>query len=80
MTFEKVLLETPAGQRLLAETRRETVREDVFRVLRKRFGAVPEDLAAQRHAIQEQQKLDDLFDLAVGCPDLDAFQKAISAP
>jgi hypothetical protein len=91
MSFEKVLLETPAGQRFIeqkaAEGRqmaeaaaRETARNAVLRTLRRRFRAVPEDLAGQLATIQEQQRLDDLLDVAIDCPNVDAFRRALSAP
>ena len=94
MTIEEAILKLPHVQRLFAEkterllaererktaeeTRRETVREGLFRVLRKRCGSVPEELAGQLRALQEQQKLDALFDLALECPDLQAIQKALT--
>lgn len=102
MTIDKVLLQTPAGQRFLAEKERqfaekerqfaaeserrlaeiarETVRKDVVRVLRKRFGSVPEEIAGLLRAIPEQHQLEDLHDLAVVCPDLEAFRQALSLP
>jgi hypothetical protein len=88
MTIDKVLMQTPAFQRFLAEktrqvaeeTARETVRKDILRVLHKRFDAVPEDLVVSLRAIQEQSKLDDLHDLAVVCSDLEAFRQALNPP
>ena len=93
MTYAEALLSHPAIQRLFAdkperlygvlihlreeETKRETVRDLVCRILNKRFGPISEELAGQVDAIQEQQKLDDLFDLALGCPDLEAFRMAL---
>jgi hypothetical protein len=104
MTIDKVLMQTPAFQRYLAEktrqvaeeterrvaaetarkvaeeTARETVRKDVGRVLHQRFGAVPADVAVSLQAIAEQARLEDLHDLAVVCPDLEAFRQALSRP
>ena len=106
MGFERALLATPAGQRIIdqkvAEIKRqfeeeatrkaeeatrkaeeaaqETARNDVLRVLRRRFSSVPEDVAGQLEAIQTQQKLGDLLDLAVVCPNLEVFRQALSSP
>ena len=59
---------------------RATARGDVLRVLRRRFSSVPEDVAGQLGAIQAQPQLEDLLDLAVVCPDLEAFRQALSPP
>ncbi len=99
MSFEKVLLETPAGKRFIdqkvaeikrrleeeaarkaEEAARETARNAVLRTLRRRFGPVPEDLAGQLGAIQAPPQLEDLLDLAIVCPDLEAFRQALSLP
>jgi hypothetical protein len=84
MTFEKVLLDTPAGQRFiaqkLAEKERETVQKAILRVLHQRFDPVPEDLVASLRAIQDQPRLEDLHGLAVVCGDLEALRQALSQP
>ena len=91
MGFERALLATPAGQRYIeqkaAEGRqmaeaavRETARDAALRTLRLRFNSVPEDVAGQMAAIQEQQRLDGLLDVAVICPDLEAFRRALNPP
>ncbi len=91
MGSERALLATPAGQRFLeqktAEGRqmaeaaaRETARNALLRALRQRFGAVPEDLAGQLAAIQEQQRLEDLHDVTVVCPDIETFRRALNPP
>jgi hypothetical protein len=93
MSLNKVLLESPAGQRLVAELERKaaeksaraaeearlvTLRANILRILEKRHGNVPEDLATQLQAVGDQQKLDDLLLLAAVCPGLGAFRAALS--
>lgn len=90
MGFERALLVTPAGQRFIeqeAEGRqtaeaaaRETACNAVLRALRRRFDSVPDDLVGQVAAIQEQQRQDGLLDVAVDCPDLAAFRRALNPP
>ncbi len=69
-----------AERRAAEETARATVRKAVLRVLQQRFGLVPEEVVGQLQAIQEQQKLDDLLGVTVGCLSLEAFRQALSQP
>jgi hypothetical protein len=81
MSFEKVLLETPAGKRFLAkkakETERTSARKYIRSLLRERFGDVPGELTLKLRAIENQKKLDDLLKLAAMCPDLETFRAAL---
>jgi len=80
MTLEKIFMQSPTIQRLMANQESQTAQKYVLHLLEKRFGGVPEDLAAHVRAIREQQKLDNLLDLAVDCVDLEAFRNALSRP
>jgi hypothetical protein len=86
MSLEKVLLSSPAAERLMAEREREAAeraalekaRTDLLRVLRARLGNIPEEVQAQLRALQDQQKLDELLDVAARCADLEAFRQALN--
>lgn len=85
MTMEKIINASPWIQRLRAEAARnasieaarETVTDAILRRLSKRFGPVPEDVAAQLHGIADQPKLDALLDEAYECADLAKFRAAL---
>ena len=78
MSLEKVYLASPSVQFFMAKTARETIVKGILRLLKKRFGTVPEALAAQLRSINDQEKLDDLLMVASDCDDLKAFRAAVS--
>jgi hypothetical protein len=78
MSLEQVFLASPSVQFFMAKTARENTRKHIFRRLEKRFGSPPEDLAAHLRAIDDQQKLDALLDVAIECADLSAFRAAMN--
>ena len=80
MTLEKIFMQSPTIQRLMAINSCQTTQNNVLHLLERRFGGVPEDLAAHVRAIREQDKLNNLLDLAVDCVDMEAFRNAISGP
>ena len=77
----EAMIESPVLQELLAETRAETELEDARRytlaALRRRFGAVSGELVSQVESIEDRDRLDRLFDAALICPDLSAFQREL---
>ncbi len=76
----RVMIESPLITELLAKNTAETKQKDIVRLLRGRFGAVPEELASALGAIQGEAQLDALFDSAIACPDLEAFRARLQAP
>jgi hypothetical protein len=75
----QVMIESPLIAELLAKNTAETKQKDIVRLLRGRFGAVPEELATELGAIQGEAQLDELFDAALACPDLAAFRVRLQA-
>jgi hypothetical protein len=59
---------------LIKEIVAENTQDHIPRLLTKRFGAVPEDVTKNLRAVNKERKLQELFDDAVDCPDLEAFR------
>jgi hypothetical protein len=78
----KAMIESPVLQRLLQETRQETRQEtkqqDIRRLLVVRFGIAAPDIEAELSSIDDEARLDQLFDLAATSSDLDSFRKQLS--
>jgi hypothetical protein len=68
------MIESPLIRELQAESRH----KDILRVLNFRFGPIPTDVSTGLRAITEDNKLDELIDWALRCPDLDAFRSRLS--
>jgi hypothetical protein len=75
----QAMLELPHMDQIAREIAAEARQEDFLRVLRIRFGPVPAEIGAALETISDEAKLDELVDLAVGCPDLEAFRAGIPA-
>ncbi len=69
-------IESPLIQELLEEVRRDTAHTNIIAVLRSRFGAVPEELAAQIRMIGDLPILHLLLEEAATCADLDVFRNS----
>lgn len=67
---KETMLEFPAIQELVAEARH----RDIIKALELRFGAVPQEIVSEVQAIRDAKKIDELFDHAITCADLDAFK------
>jgi hypothetical protein len=63
------MIESPVLRRLLQETRQESI----LRVLVARFRMEDPDIKAELNTVYDDERLDELLDLAVTCPDLDSF-------
>jgi predicted transposase YdaD len=61
----------------LAEGRLRKAREAITRAIGKRFGPLTAEQSAALETIADEQRLDDLLDLAVSCPDLATFTAAL---
>jgi hypothetical protein len=72
------MIESPLLQELLAETKRETMKQTLLRLLAARFGSVPQDITAALQAIPDRPQLEELIDWAARCPDLEAFRTRLT--
>ena len=72
---ELVLVESPIIARLLAEARAETEARSVLRLLARRFGAVPEELAAAVRARTDVGRLERWLELTVDATSLANFRE-----
>ena len=72
---EHAMIESPLLQEYLAKRSH----KHIAKVLQARFGPVPLDVTAALQAITAEGRLDDLDDLALRCPDLDAFRAGLLA-
>ncbi len=77
MFSHKIYEASPSIQEFVAIKRCEWSRKHITRLLEKRFGIVPDDLAVHLRAIENQDKLEHLHDVAIECPNLDAFRAAM---
>ncbi len=72
-------IESPFLQRIEDRGELKGRRDDLARVLRSRFGPMPEDLAAHLATIQKATQFQELLDYALACPNLEAFRALLSA-
>ena len=79
MNMQKVFDASPTIQRIKAETASDTSRKDILHWLEKRFGPVPEELAAHLRTVNDQNTLDRLLDAAFDCSSLETFRTAMIA-
>ncbi len=80
-TVMEGLMITPLGQRLIergvAQGRELQSRNDIVRVLIKRFEPVPPAVGERLAQIDDIQRLDDLLDLAISATSLQEFAQAL---
>ncbi len=78
----KVMLEIPYLDEIVMEKSREAARETAHKyigtVLKTRFGDVPQDVVEAIESVVDEEQLEALVKLAVVCPDLAAFGRAIA--
>jgi hypothetical protein len=67
--------DSPLIQELLAQRTHKTL----LRILTVHFGTVSPEVAALLQPVQHEEKLDELIDWAVDCPDLGAFCARLSS-
>lgn len=66
----QAMIESPLIQEIVAEVRHESI----LRVLKARFGSIPPEMATALQAIHDEQKQNDLLEIAASGPDLEAFR------
>ena len=71
---ETAMIESPLLREFEAKTEQKTMRKAILRGIEARFGPIPPEVTAALQAVEDGAKLDELFDLALGCPDLDSFR------
>jgi predicted transposase YdaD len=69
----QAMIESPLIQEIVAEARQ----DNILRALELRLGAVPPEIATVLRTVFDEQKLRDLFDFAIVCPDLNAFRAKV---
>jgi hypothetical protein len=69
----KVMIESALLQEMMAKKAAETLHRSILRFLSRRFGTVPEEIAAAVRTIFDQPKLEELLDEAATCPNLNVF-------
>jgi len=55
-----------------------TNQANILRILKLRFGVVPEDIAEKLQAVADESRLEDLLDFSVNCPDLEDFRRRLA--
>jgi hypothetical protein len=68
------VMESPLIQEMMAKKGAQTMHNAIVRFLARRFGSVPEEMAAAVQTIYDESKLEELVDEAASCPDLEAFR------
>ena len=74
----RVMIESPLIQDMMAKNTAQARHKDILQFLTRRFGPVPEGVAAAVRTIYEEPKLDQLVDLAASCATLEAFQQHLT--
>ena len=69
---------TNLGQQLLDRGWAAAKRDDVLKVLTKRFGAVPPVLSEQLQQVNDVERLDALLDAALAAQSLEEFVKTLN--
>jgi hypothetical protein len=77
MSMQKVYEASPSVQWFAALKTREHSRGQIVRMLKKRFGDVSEEIVTHLNAIDVQDRLDALHDVAMDCVDLNTFRAAM---
>ncbi len=75
----QAMIESPVLIELLQERERDVLHRLILQNLTRRFGPVPEAVAAQVRAVQTLDRLNDLHGHAADCPDLDAFRVRLAS-
>lgn len=77
MTMQKIFDASPTIQRVKAEAARQASRENILRLLNKRFTSVPDAVSAHLQTVNDRDKLNALLDQAVDCATIEEFAEAI---
>ena len=70
---ERVMIESPLIQELVADRRR----KDILEFLQERFGSVPREIPTLLESVTKEKRLTELVRLAARCPDLKAFRERL---
>jgi len=71
----KAMIESPLIQELVAQTQHKAI----VRVLRNRFAHVPPEIVVKLKTVLNEDKLNELLDFAVACPDVESFRLKLLA-
>jgi hypothetical protein len=75
----KVVIEFPLVQEYGDERDRRRFHSNIARVIQNRFEVLSDDARARLEGVTEQQKLEQLLDLASLCPSMEAFVERLTA-
>src|SRR5262249_20354726 len=70
----QVMIESPLIQEMMAKRAAQTLHKSIVRFLTRRFGPVPEQVAAAIRSHHDEEELQELLEEAASCPTLEAFQ------
>jgi predicted transposase YdaD len=73
----QVMIESPLIKEMMAKSAAQALQKSILRFLERRFGPVPEDVAVTVRTIYEENKLDELAEVAAYCPDVQAFRASL---
>jgi hypothetical protein len=76
---ERIMIESPLIDRIVTRAVVKASQEYILKALQGRFGTIPEDLAGAVRCVQDGDRLDDLHDFAVVCPDVAAFRARLGS-
>jgi predicted transposase YdaD len=71
----RVMIESPLIQELVGQARQ----KDILRALKNRFGADLAEIVVALQPVLDEDKLDELFDWAMQCPDLASFRARLTS-
>jgi hypothetical protein len=71
------MIESPLIKEITAKSAAQALQKSILRFLERRFGPVPEDVAVTVRTIYEENKLDELAEVAAYCPDVQAFRASL---
>lgn len=77
---KEAMIESPVLQNLLVEVRAKERQESIVTFLKTRFGPVPVEILQAIRGIADQERLEQMTELAAGCPSLEAFAAFFTPP
>lgn len=74
---QEVMIESPLLEEWRAQWTAEAKAGDIIRVLQARFGALSGNIESSLRAIQSEDRLNALIEIAAQCPDLESFRSQL---
>lgn len=73
------MIESPLIQEMMAKRAAQTLHKSIVRVLTRRFGPVPDQVAAAVRSHYDEEELQELLEEAASCATLEAFQARLQS-